>query len=144
MKKIDEKEFLNCIYKNAEMGIIGIDDVITKVEDTEFEKLLKRQRKEYEKITSEAEKILSKYYEDNENISVFAKASTKIMSEMALLKDNSVSKVAKMMMDGTNKGIVELVEKINAYNGIDKDIVILANKFQKMLENNIEDLKPYL
>lgn len=144
MRKIDEKDFLNCIYKNAEMGIIGIDDVIEKVENTQFEKLLKKQRKEYENITKEVELILNKYYEDNENISLLAKISTKIMSEMVILKDNSVSKIAKMMMNGTNKGIVELVEKINSYNGKDKDIVILANKFQKTLENNIEDLKEYL
>ena len=30
-KRLEEVEFLNYIYKNAEMGIIGIDNIITKV-----------------------------------------------------------------------------------------------------------------
>ena len=36
-----------------------------------------------------------------------------------------------------NYSLEELVEKINAYSGNDKDIIILANKFQKTLENNM-------
>ena len=46
-KKNENIEFLNYIYKNAEMGVIGIDDVITKVDDEKFIKLLKIQREEY-------------------------------------------------------------------------------------------------
>ena len=43
-------KFLNLIYQNAEMGIIGIDTVIKKVESEAIAKLIKEQRKEYEKF----------------------------------------------------------------------------------------------
>lgn len=139
-----EVEFLNYIYKNAEMGVIGIDNIITKVKDENLEKILKIQRNEYNNICTEEEDILKKYGKQNEEVGTMAKVSTKVMSEMMLLKENNVQTIAKMMIEGTNKGIIEIVEKINAYNNSDAEIVVLATKLKNTLEKNIEDLKKYL
>ena len=140
----EEVEFLNYIYKNAEMGIIGIDDVITKVKNEKFEKVLKTQKEEYQGICTEAEDILKKYGKQNEEVGTMAKMSSKMMSEMKFLKDDSDQTVAKMMMEGTNKGVIEITKKINAYNNTDAEIVVLANRLKAMLEKNIDDLKKYL
>ena len=139
-----EVEFLNYIYKNAEMGVIGIDNIITKVQDEKFEELLNNQKNEYVNICTETENILKKYGKQNEEVGVVAKVSTKVMSEMSLLKENSTQSIAKMMVEGTNKGIVEIVEKINAYSNSDAEITVLANKLKNTLEKNIDDLKKYL
>ena len=140
----EEVEFLNFIYKNAEMGIIGIDDIITKVKDESLEKLLKSQRNEYDNICTETENVLKKYGKQNEEIGLMAKVSTKVMSELSMLKENTSQSIAKMMVEGTNKGIIEIQEKINAYNNSDAEIVVLANKLKNTLEKNIEELKKYL
>lgn len=140
----EEVEFLNYIYKNAEMGMIGIDNIITKIKDEKLEKVVKDQREEYDRVCTEAENILKKYGKQNEEVSKAAKISTTIMSEMTLLKDNSTQTIAKMMIEGTNKGIIEITEKINAYNNSDAEIVVLANRLKSILENNIEELKKYL
>jgi len=140
----EEVEFLQFIYKNAEMGIIGIDNVITKVQNEKFETVLKNQKDEYNRICIEAENILKKYGKQNEEVGVMAKVSTTIMSEMTLLKENTTQVIAKMMIEGTNKGIIEIVEKINAYNNSDAEIVVLADRLKSTLENNIEELKKFL
>jgi len=140
----EEVEFLNYIYKNAEMGVIGIDNIITKAKDEKFEKVLKNHRDEYNNICTEAENILKKYGKQNEEVGVMAKASTAVMSGMSLLKDDSTKNMAKLMVEGTNKGIIEITEKINAYNNSDAEIVVLANKLKSTLEKNIEELKKYL
>ena len=140
----EEVEFLNYIYKNAEMGIIGIDDVITKSSNEKFTKLLKSQKEDYEEICKEAKDILKKYGKNNEEIGMMAKMSTKMMAEMNLMKDDSDQVIAKMMMEGSNKGVIEITEKINAYNNIDAEIVVLANKLKSTLEKNIDELKKYL
>ncbi len=140
----EEVEFLNYIYKNAEMGIIGIDDVITKSSNEKFTKLLKSQKEDYEEICKEAKDILKKYGKSNEEIGVMAKMSTKMMAEMSLMKEESDQIIAKMMMEGSNKGVIEITEKINAYNNIDAEIVVLANKLKSTLEKNIDELKKYL
>ena len=140
----EEVELLQYIYKNAEMGVIGIDNIITKVQDEKFEELLNNQKNEYVNICTEAENILKKYGKQNEEVGVVAKVSTKVMSEMSLLKENSTQSIAKMMVEGTNKGIIEIVEKINAYSNSDAEITVLANKLKNTLEKNIDDLKKYL
>ncbi len=139
-----EVEYLNYIYKNAEMGVVGIDDIITKVTDEKFLKLLKNEREDYQSICNEALDILKKYGKQNENIGMMAKMSSKMMSEVKMLKDSSDQTIAKMMMEGTNKGIIEITEKINAYNIDDAEIVVLANRYKAMLEKNIDELKKYL
>ncbi len=141
----EEVEFLNYIYKNAEMGIIGIDEVIDKASNEKFAKLLKNQRDDYDSICIEAENVLKKYGKQNEKVSQMAKMSTKMMSEMKFLKDDSDQTIAKMMMEGTNKGVIEITEKINAYNkDMDPEIIMIANKLKDILEQNIDDLKKYL
>ena len=57
----EEVEFLNYIYKNAKMGVIGIDSVITKVTNEKFEKVLNKQKTEYESVCKETADILKKY-----------------------------------------------------------------------------------
>jgi len=140
----EEVEFLNYIYKNAEMGIIGIDNIIKKVNDEKFEKILNNQKEEYEKVCDEAENILKKYGKQNEEVGTIAKVSTAIMSEMSMLKDDSMQNIAKLMVEGTNKGIIEITEKINSYNNTDAEIVVLATRLKTILEKNIEELKKYL
>lgn len=140
----EEVEFLQFIYKNAEMGVIGIDNIIGKVTEEKFEKVLQGERNEYENICTEAEDVLKKYGKQNEEVSAIAKVSTKVMSEMSMLKDDSVKNIAKLMIEGTNKGIIEITEKINAYDNSDAEIVVLANKLKVTLEKNIDELKKYL
>ena len=140
----EEVEYLNYIYKNAEMGVIGINDIITKVKNEKFEKLLTKEKEEYQEICKEVCDVLKKYGKQNEEIGTMAKMSTKMMTEMSLMKDNSDQTIAKMMIEGSNKGIIEITEKINAYNNIDAEIVVLANKLKATLEKNIDELKKYL
>ena len=61
--------FLNLIYQNAQMGLIGIDMVIKKVENEKIAKLIGEQKKEYEKFLSDAHEILIKYGAKEEEIS---------------------------------------------------------------------------
>ena len=139
-----EIEFLNYIFKNAEMGIIGIDQVITEVENVDFERLLNEQRDDYKVICMEAKELLNEYNETSKHIGNMAKISSDVMVKMEMLKDKSINTIAKMMIEGTNKGIIEIQEKINNYDVENKDIVHLAKKLLKMEERNIEYLKEFL
>ena len=140
----DHIEFLNYIYQNAEMGIVGIDDIITKVKDEKFEKLLQEQKSDYENICKEAINILKKYGKEQKELNKMAKMSSYMMVKMKTMSDCSTSNLAKMMMEGSNKGIIEITEKLNAYNEPDEEITALANKILETEQNNLDDLKTFL
>ena len=105
-------EFLNLIYQNAEMGLIGIDAVKDKVESLEITKIIKEQREEYDEFCRDAKKLLSKYGAKEEEISAIKKLSSKIMSEaMTINKDDK--NIVKLMMEGNEKGVIAIKEKLN-------------------------------
>ena len=142
MKK--EIEYLNFIYQNAEMGLIGIDDVLENVSDEDFVNLLHEQRDDYKVILNETrEMIINEGYEPKENKEL-SKITSNLMVKMNAKKENSISILAKLMMEGTNKGIIAIQEKINNFDVSNDKINDLANKLLELEEKNIENLKKFL
>ena len=137
-------EFLNYIYKNAEMGIVGINCVINKVKDNKLKKLILKHKNEYNEITCEAKALIKKYNGEKEGISIVAKLGSAIITNINLLKDESDKNIVKMLIEGTNKGLIEIIDKLNTYNIDEPAIEVLGTKLKKTLEKNIESLKKYL
>lgn len=143
MKENKNIKFLNSIFKTCEMGVIGINDVIDKVKKEEFRKFLQEQKDEYNNIIKEAREIFTAYGSEEKELNGIVKKMSEMMSEAKLAgKDDSM--VAKMMMEGTNKGIIKINKALNEYDGEDKEIVALSQKLIQTLENNINGLKAYL
>ena len=138
-------EFLNYVYQNAEMGVVGIDHIIDRISDASLEKLIKEQREEYEYILEEAKNIFKKYGKDEKELGTVAKISSNITANMMLLqnKDND-NIIAKMMIDGSNKGIIEITEKLNHFTDCDIEIADLAKKLLATEQHNLDELKKYL
>ncbi len=137
-------EILNNIYEIVDMGVIGIDNVLTKIESQALEKIFIDERREYNLIRQEASKLLAEYEEKAQGVGKMAKISSTLMTEMELLKNASDNKITKMMMGGTNKGIIELTSLLNKGPIKDEKVADLSQKLIATLEHNIQDLKKYL
>lgn len=84
-----------------------------------------------------------KYGAKEEEISALKKLSSKIMSEaMTINKDEK--NIVKLMMEGNEKGVIAIQEKINMYENQDEEIVNLAKKLLATEEHNMEEFKQYL
>ena len=138
-----EIEFLNYIYQNAEMGMIGIDHIKKEIQDKKLMKMIKEQEKDYQTICEETKKILNKKDEEEKSIGMIAKMMTYMDAKMKTMTDKSASNIAKMMIEGTNKGIIEIQEKLNNYD-VSKKAKNLAEKLLEIEQKNIEDLKEFL
>ena len=77
-------------------------------------------------------------------LGAMAKLSSGMMSNMKLMMDKSDSHIAKMMMEGTNKGLISLEELKNNYDGKDEKLIAMIEKIIKVEQQNNEDLKIYL
>ena len=62
---------------------------------------------------------------------------------MKTLTNHSNSKIAELLIQGTDMGIIE-GRKIYNNKKIDKEVLDIVNKFIEMQENSIEELKNYL
>lgn len=138
-------EFLDYIYQNAEMGLVGIDKIIDKVENEDLESLILEQRSEYEHIMEDAKEIYKKYGKDEKELSKLTKLSSNIMTDMMLItKKGETNLITKMMIEGSNKGIIAITEKLNHYKDSDKEIIDLAEKLLATEQHNLDELKKYL
>ena len=136
-------QFLNLIYQNAQMGLVGIDIVMKKVESEAIAKLISEQRQEYEKFLEDSHRILIKYGAKEEEISKLKELSSKAMAEvMTMNKDDK--EIAKLMMEGNQKGVLEITSELNQYEGDDEEILDLAHKLLATEEHNREEFKQYL
>ena len=139
-----DDEFLNYIYQNAKMGVIGIDNIKDKIFDDELKNIIATQKKEYQKIADDASSILNELGITEKDVSKMAKVTTYVMANLEMLKDDSSSNIAKLMIEGSNKGIIEINKNLNSYNNMNSKIIKLAKKLLATEQHNIDELKIYL
>lgn len=136
---------LDELNKGACMGEDAINFVLDKAEDTNFKDLLRKQYKKYEEISLKINDIYNQYKEDDspQETSKMNKVMTWYGIEWKNISDNSTSKLAELLLQGTNMGIIEGVKILN-HKVMDSEVKKIAKKFVEMQENSVEELKGYL
>lgn len=142
------KENINALdelSKGACMGMDAIHFILDKIEDEEFKKSLTTQYEKYQDIEKKIRKVYANYkVEDNpKETSMMNKAMTWYGIEMKTLTDTSNSKIAELLMQGTNMGIIEGRKLLNNKK-VDQDVEDLISEYVTMQEDSVENLKKYL
>ena len=144
MKEKEDINALDEIHKGACMGIDAISFVLDKVEDDSLKKELEKEEKEYNKIKEKVEDIYPKYNEGKPHeTGVMTKAMTWSGIEMKTMNDKSNSKIAELLLQGVNMGIIE-GRKILNNKKINKEVNDIIEEYVKMQEDSVETLKKYL
>lgn len=143
-KEKNEINVLDELSKGACMGRDAIHFIMDKVENENLKKELDRQYREYKEISEEIEKIYPEYSDDEPHKT---NAMNKVMTwygiEMKTLMDSSTSKIAELLMQGTNMGIIEGRRLLND-KGTDEEIKKIVEKYVEVQETAVEKLKPFL
>ena len=140
----NNRYILNELNKGIKMGMDSISNVSEKVQDDRFKQDLKYQYDEYNKILNEVNDELTKFDDFPKEINPMQKAMSWMGVEMNTMMDKSNSKIAELMIQGTNMGIIEGVKLLNQNPNADEEVKNVLNKFIKFQENTIEQLKKYL
>ncbi len=142
------KENINALdelSKGACMGMDAIHFILDKIEDEEFKESLTTQYEKYQNIEKKIRKVYANYkVEDNpKETSMMNKAMTWYGIEMKTLTDTSNSKIAELLMQGTNMGIIEGRKLLNNKK-VDQEVEDLISEYVTMQEDSVENLKKYL
>ena len=135
---------LNELNKGIKMGMDSISNVSEKVQDDRFKQDLKYQYDEYNKILNEVNDELTHYDDFPKEVNPVQKAMGWMGVEMNTMMDKSNSKIAELMIQGTNMGIIEGVKLLNQNPDADEEVKNVLNEFIKFQENTVEQLKKYL
>lgn len=141
---MDNVKMLNKLYQISEMGILGINDVISLVKNKKIIKTLEEERKEYNNILNKTKEIFIKYGTNFKGIPLIAKKLSKATTISNYNKNNTDNTIILMMIKGTCKGITKLTTYLKEYENNDKEITNLSLELLKNLKNNLKTLKIYL
>ena len=140
-------ELLNYIHEDSLMGISSLTTMIRKLndKDNKIKKLIESELKDYEYYKKESEKMLKKYKGEVLEASIMAKTMAKMKLNFDIMKDNSDSKIADILIRGFTMGTIDMNKKIDEYKkSADKNVLKLAKEFLEFQNKNIELLKEYL
>ena len=144
MKNKDEINVLDELNKGTCMGMDAINFILPKVSDNNLEQELNVQ---YGKYKSIHDKICELYPEYSKKEPHETGTMNKVMTwygiEMKTLIDGTTSKLAELLMQGTNMGIIEGRRLLNQKH-TDNSVNDLVKEYVDMQENAIENLKKFL
>ena len=144
MKK-QNLNILDEVNKGATMGMDAITFVSKKVKDKKFKKVLDIEYNKYEKISYRIKDLYSQYSNKNPHeTNTMNKVMTWYGIQMKTMNDDTVSKLAEILVQGTNLGIIEGRRLLNQNPKVSRNIKKILNDFVSMQEDSLETLKKFL
>ena len=144
MKEENNIKVLDEVNKGCTMGMDSLKDILDKAEGKTFKETLERHYKKYEKLSEKIKELYDEYSEENpQETTAMEKTMTWYGIQMRTMTDNSTSKLAELLMQGTNMGIIE-GRKILNHKDVDTEVKSIVEEFVKIQEKNVEELKEFL
>ena len=144
MKK-QNLNILDEVNKGATMGMDAITFVSKKVKDKNFKKVLDIEYNKYEQISYRIKDFYSQYSNKNPHeTNTMNKVMTWYGIQMKTINDDTVSKLAEILVQGTNLGIIEGRRLLNQNPKVSRNIKKILNDFVAMQEDSLETLKKFL
>lgn len=140
-----EAKLLNNVYKCAKMADVSIETVKEQSHEYEFKQLISRQSDEYKDIESQAAMKLYAMGEEPGGVGQITRAMMWGNVKIKTINDASASKLADMLIRGTNMGIIDIQKGLNdCKNNVDTDSEALAQRLMDTMSDNVNELKAYL
>ena len=142
----DEKEVnvLDELNKGACMGMDAIHFILDKVSDEKLKQELEKEYEQYKEISTKIETLYPEYSsKEPHETSKMNKVMTWYGIEMKTMLDDSTSKIAELLLQGVNMGIIEGRKLLNHKN-TDDAVNDLVQAYVDMQEESVEHLKRFL
>ena len=144
-KKKNDSEIVAEIYRNAQLALESISDIMPAVEDGEIREEIMHQHEEYEKVCSKAAALALKYNIDVKEPSPIKMAMMWSAIKLGTANDNSAQNIAQMMIRGTVNGITSLKTSLtDGGSNMDAEVRKLLNELINMEEGFERKLKKFL
>ena len=140
-------EILTYLYQDADMALSSLTLLINKInkKDNKIKKIIEGIIKGYENYLKELKKYIKDNNYDIDSKPIIAKFGAYFGINMEIMKDNSDSRIADMLIQGLTMGVLNVTKKIDTYkNDANKDILKIAKEFKTFQQEAINILKKYL
>lgn len=122
----------------------SMEQVQPYIENDKLKSVIDDYNNKHIKIGDECHQMLNEQDEEEKDPHVTAKVFSWISTEMKLMLNNDVHKIADIMIDGCNMGIKSVSKYINKYKAASSESIDLAKKLVKIEQEFMNDLLAYL
>ena len=138
------KQAMSDLYKNVTMAQNCVKTLLPYVEEQEVTKTLHKQVEQYDHYVEQLDELC-------ENLNFDPTPAPKMLVKMAnmgikakMLTDKSVSHVAKIMLQGTLNGIIDLYRLIGENEDVHPEVALMQKQILRYEEGRFESLKAWL
>ena len=128
----------------VKMGITSINEVIDKVQDKDFSRLLRKCRDEHERLSVEVGELLNEHFDDGKSPNPIVTGMSWIKTNAKLLADPTDATIADLMTDGCNMGVKSLSRYLNQYKSADEKSKDIAERLVSSELELTNDIRAYL
>lgn len=140
----DQEKILTAIRQNAEMGTASIRQIFPAVNNSALKNELRHQLAEYSDQMNTVNRQMNNLHLKGKPISPMARAMSAIGIKMKTAADNSTGNIAKMLVQGTNMGIIEINKALNHAETASDKLVNQAKDLLNKEQHYLDRLKAYL
>lgn len=135
---------LNGFYKNAAVGASSITQLIDVVDDRGLKKELTDQRSYYESQKMELTAQMAKAYQTPVEQGAMAKLCSEMSIKLHSIGGMSSQEAAKLMVEGTNMGMVQLHQVLNGNPNVPEDLKHQGKRILAREQAFLNRITPYL
>lgn len=140
-------ELLTYLYQDADMALDNLTMLINKInkKDNKIKKVIEGLIKGYENYLTKVKNYIKENNYDIQPKPLISKMGAYFGINMEVMKDNSDSRLADMLIQGLTMGVLNVSKKIDTFKGdADKEIIKLGKEFKDFQQKSIDKLKVYL
>lgn len=134
----------NEVYKNTQMGINALSDMLPQTKNEDLKSHLTSTNEEYQKYNKKVLDILQKENLKPKELGAFNKFIANTNIKINTLIDNSSSHISEMLISGTTMGIIDLEKALNENEDADNLSVDIAQSLIQIEQKSIDEMKKYL
>ncbi len=138
------KNLLSGYYKNAAVGVDSINHIMEYVSDRGLRRELADQRAYYESQKLEITAQMAQHFQQPTEQGTLAKFCSDMTIKMHTMGGLSTQEAAKLMVEGTNMGMVQLHQVINRNQNVPEEMKRQGRKILSREQSYLDRITPYL
>ena len=138
------KDVLNSVIKTAQMGQLGIEAVLSYVEQPTLREALRSQKREYDAIEKEAVKIAEEKKWEVKNLNPAVKSMARMTTQMRIRGKDPDATIAAMMIQGNTKGSIKTLKNLHRYTENSGQVCAISQKLLDTETDNIVQMQGYV
>ena len=144
MSNSDTVNLLKECNSGIKMGISTLNEVMPKIEDENFRRILERGIYENSRLGEKTRKALNEIGDDGKEPHAMAKGMAWVKTNVMLAVEDTDQTAADILTDGCHMGIKSINRYMNQYKDAGKYGKDIAKEIVRIEENLAQDVRGYL